>query len=382
MPRGIVQNPIRLVPEIGPKKRERPKKFVWDEAAKARLAASFAPKETPMATPGPMKVGDVGGFVKPTGQVSVLGQEIKPPPIRLETAPLGKPQPVPTLPSNKPAVQRFTNPSPSGPDAEQEALAREAEAELAGTVTPPAEVPPEGEEPDDDVSTILKRFKGSPEEIAKQVAKSYAASEKRMRQLEAEKALLTQAKPATVTPPPPPSVQSAPVMPQIKINPFDHKTWGDKLLDDPSARAKEMEEHFTQKAQAMVTEMFTPLYMEALENRLYRKFPDVVTEENLDVIKAMAHTAEGASDWERLTNAVKKYTQGVMPQKGSPVDREVEAMKVAAQQPAAQAKASGAKQWKLSELRRIMARRDYTTDPKWRALVDKAFAEGRVLRDQ
>ncbi len=340
-----------------------------------------------MAGPGPMKVGDVGGPVKPTGNISVLGPPIIPQSIPLQTAPPGKPMPL-TKPAPQqvariqPAVQRFANPVQAAPDPEEAALMKELEEELAA---PAATSEATASSDDADIDAYIKRFKGTPEELIKQLAKSGVHAEKRMRQVEAEKNLLLKGQPAPVATVPPlvPPVANVPVMSQVTINPFDYKKAGDTLLDNPADRFKEFDEHLTSKAQKMVSEMFTPLYAEALDNRLFRKFPDVVTEENLDVIKAMAFTSEGASDWDKLTNAVKKYSQGTNPH-GTPgmTDQDVEKMKLAAQQPTPQAKTGGAKMWKQSELRKIMQRRDYANDPKWRVLVDKAYAENRVLRDQ
>ena len=78
MARHRVANPLKYVDEIGPKVRQRRQEFTYEKGSLL--------KEAPMPGPNPMKVENVSGTVtSKTGNVSVLGPEIKPPPLRLQT---------------------------------------------------------------------------------------------------------------------------------------------------------------------------------------------------------------------------------------------------------------------------------------------------------
>lgn len=286
---------------------------------------------------------------------------------------------IPPRPPNA-AVQRVSGepePVETGPD-----MFTEMEAEFAAEAAPATAAAPiqatESLEPDVDIDNILNRFKGTTEEKLKQLAKSYGHSEKRQRQLEQEKQLLMKQ----------PSAQAAaPVAQQVQITPqFDYKKWGDTFLDRPDERVKELEQHIQARVEQKMVEVAGPLYEEAIDNRLFRKYGDIVTEENVDVIKAMAQNEPGANRWEQMVHAVQKY-RTAMPQTAPAQNREVQQMIQSAQSPTPQARQSGEKKmWKESDIRATMQKKikngDYQRDPRWRNLIDTAYREDRVIRGQ
>lgn len=289
---------------------------------------------------------------------------------------------IPPRPAN--AVVQHVRPAPeptqAGPD-----LFNEIESEFAAQQA--AETTPEATGDGDEIEGILKRFKGSPDEIARQIAKSYSASEKRMRQLESEKQLLVkQGGQPTVQQPVAQAV--APVMQQVQVVPtFDFKKAGDKFLDAPDQHLKDLATHIQSSAEQKLFEVAAPIYEELIDARLFRKYPDVVTEENLDVIKAMAHTEAGANRWEKTVNAVTKYKTSMPTMTPRTPNAEVQAMQQATQTPAPQARASGEKKmWKESDIQSTIQKKirsgEYQRDPRFRTLIDTAYREGRVLRGQ
>lgn len=283
------------------------------------------------------------------------------------------------------AVQRVARPQPNAsnePDPLLAELAAEFGSAKEGSTGEPvqATAAETGQEFDTDVDTILKRFKGTPEEVTKQLAKSYAESEKRMRRLEQEKTLLVQhgTQQATVTPT---------VQPQVKVVPtFDYKKWGDTFLDKPDERVKELEAHLQAQSEQAMLAVAGPLYEEAIDNRLFRKFGHLVTEDNLDLIKAMAQNEPGTNRWEKTVSAVKKY-EAAMPHAINTANADVATMVQAVQTPAPQARTSGHKKmWKESELRTLMHTKmrtgEYQRDLLTRNLIDAAYRDGRVLRGE
>jgi len=358
---GIVQNPIRLVDSMGPRP---PKLKRFQREAAERVAAFEAQRAREERTMAP----------------GIKLQELNP--VAHQTKATFTPMKtgIPPRPPN-PAVQRVSRepePIETGPD-----MFTEMEAEFAAPAAPmvSAEGPAsEGSEPEMDVDNILNRFKGTTEEKLKQLAKSYGHSEKRQRQLEQEKVLLMKQPQPT-----PPAL--APASQQIQVTPqFDYKKWGDTFLDRPDERVKELEQHIQARVEQKMVEVAGPLYEEAIDNRLFRKYGDVVTEENLDVIKAMAQGEPGANRWEQMMHAVQKY-KTALPQTAPAQNREVQQMIHSAQSPTPQARQSGEKKmWKESEIRATMQKKiksgDYQRDPRWRNLIDTAYREDRVIRGQ
>jgi hypothetical protein len=263
----------------------------------------------------------------------------------------------------------------------------ELQAEFNGqpSAQPPEPAPstaPSSDVADEDIDTILKRYKGNPDEIARQIAKSYSNSEKRLRKLEQENRLLMNTNQVVTPPPASPPVQPM-GMQQVQAAPaFNYKRVKDEILDKGDEIFKDFEGHVDQKLDQKLAQLVGPLYNEALDNRLFRKFGDIVTEENLDVIKAMAHREPGETPWDKLHNAVTKYRQA-MPNTAPKQNADIQQMETAAQTPAPKARATSEKKmWKASDLRKVMQRPEYRYDLALRAQVDRAYAEGRVLRDQ
>jgi hypothetical protein len=248
---------------------------------------------------------------------------------------------------------------------------------------------------EDAVEAILKRFKGSPEEIARQIAKSYGESERTMRQLQNEKAALLAGKPLppqnagmptpTVTAP---VAQPAPVVPagqQVTVNPFDYKKAGSQFLDDIEGTLKSFDEHqkghVVASINQVVQNLMVPVYDEVLQMRFAAQFPEVVNEDSWPIIKVLASQSEGATDREKLVNGVKKYQkQIVLPAHSGEVTGDMADMRASVQQPSATAASAGTdkKIYKLSVIRKIMNRGDYGNDPKIVKQLEAAFAEGRV----
>lgn len=358
---GIVQNPIRQLEKLGPRPAKL-KRYQREAAERvARFEAQRAQEDSMALT---MQVQDLNPGPKET---------------KLQFTP--KSTTIPERPA-KSVVQRVQRPQ----DVEEQGP--DLLAELAAEFAPPSEptgeaasspTPPAGDA-DVDISNILNRYKGTTEEILQQLAKSYGHSEKRQRQLEQEKQLLMRQEPA-------PQPYQAPATQQIQVAPqFDYKKWGDTFLDRPDERVKELEQHIAARTEQKMLEVAGPLYEEAIDNRLFRKFGDIVTEDNLDLIKAMAQSEPGANRWEKTVNAVRKY-HTAMPSTTTKPNAEVAGMQQAVQTPAPQARASGEKKmWKESDIQATLQKKirtgEYRRDPRWRTLIDTAYREGRVLRGQ
>lgn len=254
---------------------------------------------------------------------------------------------------------------------------------------------------DEGVEAILSRFKGSPEEIARQLAKSYAASEKTMRQLQNEKALLLSSggKPL---PPQNPGMQAAqpagtpvaqpasmvPVTQQVNVNPFDYKKAGSNFLDDIEGTLKSFDEHqngrMAQSINQVVQNLMVPMYDEMLQMKFSRQFPEVVNEESWPIIKVLASQSDGASDRDKLMAGVKKYQkQMVLPSASAGVSGDMADMRASVQQPSATASGSSTdkKVYKISAIRKIMGRQDYGNDQDVVRRIEAAIAEGRVDRN-
>lgn len=380
----IIANPIahldKLEPKLSPKKREMAKEQARIHKRLAKFEAQRAQEEAmSVAAPSPagMQMYDVPSEKphqrrlerKPIPQSA--GQTVKPPDL-----------------VNRAALQRVQRP-PQPAQEPQSDIMQELQAEF-GEKREAAEVPVEPETPEapapelddeaDNIAAILKRFKGSPDEVAKQLAKSYSHAEKRVRKLEQEKTLLMN--------PQAQSVQTAPTAPmpvpqQVPVLPtFNYKRFKDDILDKGDEIAQEFEGHIAKTTEAKLAQFLGPVYNELVDNRLFRKYGDIVTEENLDVIKAMAQREQGENPWQKLESAVSKYRQA-MPSLVKKENKDVQEMQAAVQTPAPSArKAPAQKMWKASDLRKQMQRPEYRYDPALRGMIDRAYAEGRVLRDQ
>lgn len=385
----IIANPIahlhKLDPPVSPKKKALAKEQARIHKRLERFEAKRAQEDT-MSAPTPsaasMQMVDM-----PTDRPAQRRLERKPIPQNAGQSPI----PASVSMPNRASVQHVQRPAP--PSLEQATpsdIMQELQAEFGGNAPAQGEQPAtETEQPiaelDDDaeaVSAILKRFKGSPEEIAKQIAKSYTHAEKRVRKLEQEKTLLMnpQAQPAQIQP----QAQVVPMVPQqAQVVPaFNYKRFKDNILDEGDAVAQDFEKHLTSTVDQKIAQLVGPLYDEALDNRLFRFHADVVTEENLPVIKAMAQREQGANVWEKMQAAIAKYKQA-MPSLVKKDNKDVQEMQAAVQTPAPAARKSGDKKmWKASDLRKQMQRPEYRYDPTIRNMIDRAYAEGRVLRDQ
>ncbi len=388
------RDPLIYVRQINPPRIPKPR-FVFDDAAQARMQAAIDAtipvREDTMSKPMAMQFENVAGDSAPTGVVRTLTNPIQPTPLKLQTTPFGK-TPPPEAPMQhqqpaKAAVQRFANPDPV-PTADT--LLQELEME---DVDEGADVTGEQEQidtptPDEfDPATILKRFKGTPEEINKQLAKSYAASEKRMREKEQALNLLLKGQPTPQQTPAQTQAQQAPapVQQQITVNPFDYKKAGDTWLDSPEKHLESFDQHIMGKTQAAVTDLFRPIYIEQLNQKLFRKFGDVINDDNIEVIHAMARTSEGASDYERLTNAAQKYRDSLRPMNTQ--DADVEEMKHAARTPAPQGRTTKSnRMYRESEIRtareKLIRTGEYQKDPRHAARFERLYAEGRIKRGE
>jgi hypothetical protein len=381
----IIANPLahldKLEPKLSPKKRELAKEQARIHKRLAKFEAQRAQEDAMSVTappPAGMQMYDV-----PTDKPIQRRMERKPIP---QSA--GQTVKPPDL-VNRAAVQRVQRPAPPAAEPPPSSdILQELQAEFSETrETVEATTEPEGHaapvEVDDDtdgITAILKRFKGSPEEVAKQLAKSYSHAEKRVRKLEQEKTLLMnpQATPAQAAPTTPlPIPQQAQVLPA-----FNYKRFKDDILDKGDEIAQEFEGHIAKTTEAKLAQFLGPVYNELVDNRLFRKYGDVVTEENLDVIKAMAQREQGENPWQKLEGAVAKYRQA-MPSLVKKDNPDVQEMQAAVQTPAPSARKSPTqKMWKASDLRKQMQRPEYRYDPALRSMIDRAYAEGRVLRDQ
>lgn len=268
----------------------------------------------------------------------------------------------------------------------------------AASVEPSVQAAPvQTDEGEDPLETILNRFQGTTEEKMKQMAKSYGASEKALRQLQQEKALLLAGKPlppqnpgmATAAPPSPVAqpAQMVPVTQQVTVNPFDYKKAGSQFLDDIEGTLKSFDEHqssrVAQSINQVVQNLMVPVYDEVLQMRFASQFPDVVTEDNWPIIKVLASQSEGATDREKLINGVKKYQKQItLPAMSGGVSGEMAEMRASVQQPSAVASAGvDKKTYKMSQIRKIMQRPDYGNDLEIVRRIETAFSEGRVDRN-
>lgn len=210
-----------------------------------------------------------------------------------------------------------------------------------------AEPAKESEGDDIDIDAIKARFKKEdPKELADLLAKSYGNAEKAMRQAQSERDLLRQllqkesAQPATQPGQPAPPAQ--PVMvPKVEVKPWDKETFGKTFLDDIPGKMDEFRQHVLGEAQAWAKQVIAPLYLEAIENKVHRKYPGLVTEESWPLIVSLAQQQQGATDLEKAMKAAElyKHTFGQHLAKGSTA--EVDAMKEAAAQPGPKAKTGG-----------------------------------------
>jgi len=311
---------------------------------------------------------------------------------KLTVQPVSKPKQtkvsIPERPG-KPVMQRVAQaPAESDDQAFLDELAAELSEPVASAPSAPSQ-PPAGGSDDADVDSILKRFKGSPDEVAKQLAKSYRESEKRMRQLEAERQFFlngggTQPAIQAASPPVVQPVQNG--MPQSAVIPqFNYKRFKDDILDRGDEVAQEFEQHIARQVEQKIVEVAAPLYEEALDGKIFRHFSEIVTADNLDLIKAMAHSEPGNTRWEKVVNAIGKY-KAAMPA-GMRVNPEVQQMQVNAETPRPQAQSShGKKMWKESAIRaqmnKLIKSGEYTRNPQWRISFDAAYREGRVVRGE
>lgn len=371
MAQSPVRNPYPLVEQINPEpKLSRQQKAIARRIERFEAQRAQEEKSMPATVPG-IKMTDLNPM-EHQRKVSFTPTKKPTVPPRPDRPSVQHIQAMPVAPSNEPSI--FD---------EMKADLLEAAPEPAASPTP---AQPTGEE-DADIESILARFKGTPEEKARAVAKSYKEAEKRMRHLENERKLFTTGQPVQAQPgqqPVQPVVQNS----QVAVTPsFDYKRAKEKILDEPDAILQDFEKHLVAKNGQVVSNLLGPLYEEVLNGKLMRKFPDVITEENLDVVKAMAHNEPGDNAWDKLVNAATKYknvTTGTITPKQDP---EVLAMQDAAQTPSPQARTSGEKKmWKESTIRAEMQKRmksgEYQRDRTFRNLVEKAYAEGRVLKGQ
>lgn len=382
----IIANPItqldKLDKPLSATKRALAKEQASIQKRVARFEAKRAQEDT-MPAPAPagmqmMNMGDEAPMQRRMERKPIpqnAGQSVRP-----------------AMSPNRAAVQHVQRPAP--PAAEPSAptdIMQELQAEFGGGAQPAASETPETPETsvaemEDDaeaVASVLKRFKGSPEEIAKQLAKSYTHAEKRVRKLEQEKTLLMNphAQAAQATPQAPALVPTLPQQTQVAPQ-FNYKRFKDDILDKGDEIAQEFEKHLTTTTEQKLAQFLGPVYSELVDNRLFRRHGDVVTEENLDVIKAMAQREPGENPWQKLENAVAKYKQA-MPSLVKKENKDVQEMQQAVQTPAPAArKATDKKMWKASDLRKQMQRPEYRYDVNLRNMIDRAYAEGRVLRDQ
>lgn len=236
---------------------------------------------------------------------------------------------------------------------------------------------------DPEIDTYINRFQGTEAERLRAMAKSYKSSELRMRQLENEKKIWLNGGSA------PQQVQTAqPATQQVQVTPqFNYKRFEEEILDrgKGAAVAQDFEKHIIGTIKSELAGPLMSFGQELIDNKLFRKYPDVVSEDNLDMIRAMARQEQGADAWERSVKAVEKYKMAMQPNQAPVNQNDIQAMQSAAQTPTPQARpAGGKKMYRESEIRAEMQRRirsgEYTRDNTWRTLVDRAYREGRVQR--
>jgi hypothetical protein len=371
MAHQVVRNPIPYVSEINPE----PKLTPGQKAINRRIAKLEAQRAREDSMPVPSNIiQDLNPGVK--HQTKAMFTPAAP----------GKPaaKTVPPRPAN-PIVQRVQRPVEQA-QAEPSIL-DELHAELGGPIPDQAQAPVQSQpdEADADVDGILSRFKGSDSERLKALAKSYKESEKRMRHLENERKLFTNGQPAQ---PAQPQAQPVQATQQVSVTPtFDYKRVKDRILDEPDAILQDFEKHIVGKSGQALANILNPVVEEVLNMKLQNKFPDVVNEDNLDIIKAMAHNEVGQNPWEKLVSAANKYKATTTGNLVTKPNQEVQDMQAATQTPSPQARTSGEKKmWKESQIRAEMAKKmktgEYQRDHSWRNLIDTAYREGRVLRGQ
>lgn len=292
-------------------------------------------------------------------------------------------KPVPDRPA-KAAVQRVSlTPEPTGPSIFDDMAADFGSTEEA--VTPPAPQLPPGQpvasEDDQEIQSVLERFKGSAEDKLKALAKSYQNSEKRMRQLENERKLFTTGQQPSATPP-------TPAQQQVQVTPtFKYERFEKEILDPGkgAALAQDFEKHLVGTVDGKLAPIMNIVFKKLVDNDIFRKHGDVVNEENIDVIHAMAQNEPGSSLFDRCESAAKKYRAAMQPTPSQP-NPDVAQMQQNAAMPTPQARATGGKKmYKESEIRAEMQRRmkmGGSHYAQFRPLADAAYREGRVLKGQ
>lgn len=368
MAHAPVRNPLPYVESLN-----APPKLTPSQRALARrvaaVDASRAQEETTMA----MQMQDLNPGATHQSKATFTPKKSTAPPApeqpKFQRPPLaGKPAAA--------AVQRVALPV----QAEAPSIFDEIDAELNAPSPAPA-APPAPVDADQDVETILARYKGSPDEVARQIAKSYKESEKRMRQLENERRLFAQGQPMNVQGQP---VASAPSNQMQVVPDFNYKSTKE-ILDKPEEIFENFEKHVVNKNYNAVAKLVGPVADALMEERIYRKFGDVINEDNIDIVKAMAQNEPGQNPMEKLIGAATKYRAAMTPAPSAP-NADVHAMQSAAQTPSPQARVSGDKKmWKESVLRDEMQRLMRKGGAAWqekRHLFDQAFRDGRVLRGQ
>lgn len=254
--------------------------------------------------------------------------------------------------------------------------------EGAPPVEPAVAAPGQPAEHGDDISKLLAKYQGKPDELAKALLHQQRMTAQKDKQLQ----LLVKGQPAGATPPAQPAVPGAPaappapIMPQIQVQPFDKKTFGEKFLDDPGSSAEQLLAHASQYTQTLLG----PVYGELIEARMFREYPDVVTRESWPIIKAMASSQEGQTIMHKLDHAVQAYREAWTPPDApaAPANdaASVEAMKRAAAQPSPQGRSAGngKKTYYRDEIQRLI-QRDPERYNQLRPAIQRAYEQGRVM---
>lgn len=313
----------------------------------------------------------------------------------LSTAP--KPTaPRPAVMTNIPAHLR----RPVGSTEDVAAMLDEAAIgeETAGAESTPS-TPGQPAPSEADLDSYYQRFgidAAKATEDVQKLVKSYAESEKQMRRAENERNALIQAgakppqnagqsQPNTGQPAAQPASQ-VPAGAQVTVQPFDYKKAGDTWLDDTPKNLQAFEGHLVKRAENLLAEhvqgIVLPMYEQMLKLSLTVEHPDIVTNESWPVIKALASMSQGDSDDAKFKAAITRYREQIPKVPGTPAD--VAAMAAAAQTPSATASAHTGKpkRYKLSKIRSIMRRSDYGQNQNVINEIERAFAEGRVERDE
>jgi hypothetical protein len=252
-------------------------------------------------------------------------------------------------------------------DAEMAPEGEGAEKESATKVEEPAEA-----------TAIYTRFKIDPmkaTEAEKALVKSYAESEKRMRQMEAQTQALLK---ATATPGQPPATQPpSPIMGQVQVQPWKPKEVGEKFLDDIPGSLDQLRTHVLGTVQAQLDQIMGPVYSELVEARLDREFPGVMTKESIPIIKVLAQSAEGQTILDKYRAAAKTYQETY----GTPIPKtETSEAKPKVGQPGATAKPTGKRIFYRDEIQKALSRLvpgspEYV---KTAQAIQKAYNDGRV----